>query len=125
MASNLFSLLMVEDDLATRNIIEKMIEVKFQGCTIYCADNGKEGLLLFKERSPDLVVTDINMPEMNGIDMARAVREINKSTPFIVLTAYDDERFIASFTEIGYCNFLKKPVDFAELFASIEKCMPR
>lgn len=118
-----FSLLVVEDDLAARNIIVQMIQVRFRGCTIYAADNGKQGLELFKKHDPSLVVTDINMPEMDGIEMARAIRASNPKTSFVVLTAYGDEELKNSFSELGYCGFLMKPVDFKKLFLSIEGCL--
>lgn len=118
-----FSLLMVEDDLAARNIIVEMIQVKFPRCTIYTADNGREGLESFKRHAPSVVITDINMPEMDGIEMARAIRGLNPHTPFLVMTAYGDDQFKRSFSELGFCGFLVKPVNFKELFASIENCL--
>lgn len=125
MADNSFSLLMVEDDVAARNIIETMIAAKFKGCTIYTADNGRQGLRLFKEHNPDIVITDITMPEMDGIEMAREIRAIDEGKPVVVLTAYSDDKFFQSFSEIGVCNYLMKPVDFKELFTTILKCAPR
>lgn len=119
-----FSLLVVEDDLAARNIIVNMIEVRFRGCTVHTADNGKQGLELFQQHNPPMVITDINMPIMDGIEMARAIRALNTDTIFIVLTAYGDQRFHRSFAEVGFCSFLLKPINFPELFASIEKCIP-
>lgn len=117
------SLLVVEDDLAARNILVQMIGVRFRGCTIYTADNGKQGLELFKKHNPPLIVTDINMPEMDGIAMAREIRASNPKTAFLVLTAYGDEGLKKSFSELGYCSFLTKPVDFKKLFVSIEECL--
>lgn len=117
-----YSLLVVEDDLAARNIIVQMIQVKFRGCTVYTADNGKEGLDLFKQNRPRVVVTDINMPVMDGIEMAQEIRAVDPDAAFVVLTAYGDESFERTFSEIGFCSFLSKPVDFKKLFISIEKC---
>lgn len=116
------SLLVVEDDLAARNIIVTMIGVRFRGCIVYTAENGREGLELFKKHKPPVVVTDINMPEMDGIEMAQAIRALDPNTAFLVLTAYGDQRFKESFSDVGFCSFLMKPVDFKELFASIERC---
>lgn len=118
-----FTLLMVEDDLTARELIVQMIEVRFPGCTVYTADNGREGLEVFKKQNPPLVVTDINMPVMDGLEMAREIRALNPDTSFLVLTAYGDEKFQKSFREVGFCSFLRKPVDFQELFDSIEICL--
>jgi len=117
-----FSLLIVEDDKAARDVIARMVGLKFPDCTIYTADNGRIGLELFKEHTPYMVITDINMPDMDGIEMAREIRAINASATYIVLTAYDNKGFFEQFEEIGYCAYLMKPVDFKELFAMIEMC---
>jgi YesN/AraC family two-component response regulator len=122
MADNAFSLLIAEDDLAARNILEKMISIKFRGCTIYSADNGRQGLRLFKEHHPNIVITDIKMPEMDGIEMAHEIRGIDGGIPLIVLTAYNDATFLQRLAEIKVCNYLMKPVNFSDLFTSIERC---
>jgi YesN/AraC family two-component response regulator len=121
-SSSRFSLLIVEDDQQAREVTSRMVTLKFPGCTIYCAGDGKVGLQLFQEHAPDMVLTDINMPEMDGIAMARAIRKMSPGTTCIVLTAYGDDKFFQQFKEIGFCAYLMKPVDFLELFAAIEKC---
>jgi len=117
-----FSLLIVEDDSVARTITARMVALRFPECTIYSAADGKRGLQLFKEHTPDIVLTDINMPEMDGIEMARQIRLLSPGTTYIVLTAYGDKGFLEQFKEIGFCAFLMKPVDFQELFATIEGC---
>jgi len=92
-----FSLLLVEDDKTTREIVKRMVALKFPQCTIYTAEHGKKGLELFMEHTPDLVVTDINMPEMDGIEMARAIKAVNPNATYIVLSARDDKDYICVF----------------------------
>lgn len=117
-----FCLLMVEDDPVARTVILRMVERRFPNCVVHEAENGKEGLRLFEEHRPDIVVTDINMPEMDGVAMARAIRELDAGATFIVLTAYGNQRFVDELSAVGYCAYLLKPVNFKELFATIEKC---
>lgn len=117
-----YSLLIVEDDKIARDVIVRMVGLKFPGYTIYAAENGRRGLELYKEHTPELVITDINMPEMDGIEMAREIRLISAEATYIVLTAYGNKSFFDQFNEIGYCAYLMKPIDFKELFAMIEKC---
>lgn len=117
-----FSLLIVEDDESARDVIARMVALKFPACTISTAGNGKAGLELFKEQDPDIIITDINMPEMDGIEMARQIKSIRDSATCIVVTAHGDKAFFDQFTEIGFCAYLMKPVSFQELFAVIEKC---
>ena len=116
------SLLVVEDDKKAREIIVRMIAMKFPDCTIHTAENGLIGLKLYKELTPDLVFTDINMPLMDGIEMARAIRSVDVNSTFIVMTAYSDKNLLEKFQEIGFCVYLLKPLDFGALFAAIEKC---
>lgn len=116
------TLLYVEDDLTARDLIVEMIKVRFDGYTVYTADNGKQGLEVFERHNPPLVVTDVNMPIMDGLEMAREIRALNPQTAFLVLTAYGDDHLKVSFGELGFCSFLRKPVDFNELFDAIENC---
>lgn len=117
-----FSLLIVEDDKAASKIIANMIGMEFPDCTVYLADNGILGLELFKEYAPDIVITDVNMPVMDGVELARAIRSINAEATYIVLTAYSDKTVFEKFREIGVCAYLLKPINFSELFAAIERC---
>lgn len=119
-----FSLLLVEDDNATREIVRRMVALKFPQCTIYTTENGRKGLELFVEHTPDLVVTDINMPEMDGIEMARAIKAVNPKATYIVLSARNDNDNIERFKEIGYCAYLLKPLDFNDLLNAIKNCHP-
>jgi YesN/AraC family two-component response regulator len=116
------SLLIVEDDNAACEILARMSAKEFPDCTIQTAGNGVVGLKLYKEIRPNIVITDVNMPVMGGIEMAREIRLINDKAKFIVLTAYGDKIYFEKFKEIGFCAYLLKPINFKELFAAIEKC---
>ncbi len=117
------SLLFVEDDKAACDIIARVSAIEFPDYKILAAENGVMGVTLYKEFTPDIVVTDINMPVMDGIEMARAIRAINAKATFIVLTAYGDKKYLDKFKEIGYCAYLLKPIIFNDLFAAIEACI--
>jgi len=119
-----FVLLLVEDDKTVREIVARVVASKFPECTIYSAENGKQGLELFKKYTPDLVVTDINMPEMDGIEMAREIKAINPNATYIVLSARNDGKNVEKFKEIGFCAYLVKPLEFKALFDAIENCHP-
>ncbi|HBG07353.1 MAG: hypothetical protein A2075_15465 [Geobacteraceae bacterium GWC2_58_44] len=117
-----FSLLIVEDDQAACDILVRMVGLEFPGCTIYTADNGLKGLELFKLHTPDVVITDVNLPVMDGIEMAREIRLINAYATYIVLTAYNEKTIFDKFQQIGVCAYLLKPISFNELFEVIAKC---
>ena len=118
-----FSLLIVEDDKSARDIIASMVSLEYPGCTIYTANNGIEGLELFRQYTPDIVLTDVNLPVMDGVELARKIRVINGNATYIVLTAYSDQTVFDKFQDIGVCAYLLKPIDFTELFAALEKCV--
>lgn len=117
-----FSVLLVEDEKMLREIISRLVVAKFPQCTIYTAEHGEEGVKLFIEHSPDIVVTDINMPKMDGIEMARKIKAINSNAKLIVLSAHND--YVEQFEEIGYCAYLPKPFDFDVLTNAIQYCLP-
>jgi len=117
------SILVVEDDPAAIEILGLMIKKKFPDFEIHTAEDGVKGLELFKRYRPDIVLTDINMPGMNGMDMAAEIRSMEPATKFIVLTAYNDLAFFEKFKEIGFVAYILKPVEFNKLFAAIAKCI--
>ena len=117
-----FSLLIVEDDKAACDIVTRMVALKFPGCTIYTADNGITGLELFREHTPDIVITDVNMPVMDGAELVREIRSIKERATYIVLTAYSSKVVLEKFKDIDVCAYLLKPINFEELFAAIERC---
>ncbi len=124
-SNSTFSLLVVEDDKAAIEVILLMIPLKFPGVTVYAAADGRQGVELCKEHTPDIVITDINMPGMDGIHMAEEIRAINADTKFIILTGYSDKISLDKFSAIGVCDYIVKPLDFRTLFAAIEKCLNR
>lgn len=117
------SLLIVEDDKAASSTIQLMVAKKFPHLTILVADDGKAGLELFKEHKPDVVITDINMPEMDGIEMAGRIKALKADIRFIVITAYSNRGYFERFSEIGFSDYLMKPLQFPKLFAAIERCL--
>jgi YesN/AraC family two-component response regulator len=117
-----FSVLFVEDDAIVCLAVARMITRQFPGSTVYTAENGQIGLELFKEHTPEIIITDINMPVMDGLEMARTIKSLKADTKFIVITGFSDKNHLDSFNEIGCDDYIVKPVDFGKLFAAIEKC---
>jgi YesN/AraC family two-component response regulator len=122
---NRLTILIAEDEKLTRVLLARMLAMKFPDITVYFAENGKLGVELFKEHTPEIVITDISMPVMNGIQMAGEIKALNGKTKIIVITAYSDnvENCMESFGEIGLSDCLSKPIEFGKLFAAIEKCI--
>jgi len=118
-----FSLLIVEDDKPVRDVMASLVPKKFPNCTIFTADNGIEGVELFQQFAPDIVLTDINMPAMEGFEMIANISSMNANASFIVLTAYAVKLTYEKFRDLNVSTYLLKPLDFSELFAAIEKCL--
>ncbi len=77
------------------------------------AENGQVALDKFKEiKDFDLIVTDINMPIMNGLELIKNIREIDKDIPVIIMSAHTEPEYIKSAEELGVDNYLLKPFDF-------------
>ena len=119
------SLLYVEDDPGTRKTISAVICARFPSLTVRTAENGKAGLKSFKEQPADIVLTDISMPVMNGIQLARQIRALNSNVDIIAATAYSDSHYLLDAINAGIRRYVLKPVDFTLLFATIDDCMAR
>jgi len=116
------SILIVEDDKTTNEALRLMVAKKFPSASIRSAANGSQGVELSRQQAADLVITDINMPGMDGIEMAEAIKGVRGDTRFIVLTGYSDEVHLNGFSSVGLSAYILKPIDFKKLFAAIEKC---
>lgn len=88
---------------------------------VYLADDGAIGLALFEQYKPDIVITDIQMPNKNGLDMTRAIKEISPKTPILITTAFNEEKYFLQAIECGVDSFLLKPVDKQKLFDALFK----
>jgi len=107
------TLLYVEDDEDIRGEF-KIFLSRIVGKTI-TATNGAEGVEAFNRCHPDIVLTDISMPIMDGLTMAAKIRETDKTSPIIVLTAFEQNNFLMKSIDIGVDKYLLKPVDIFKL----------
>lgn len=83
--------------------------------TLHVAVDGADGLKLFKEHHPDIVITDIKMPNMDGMELSQHIKEINPCAKIIIMSAFDDKEHLLQAIEFGIFRFLKKPVNINEL----------
>jgi diguanylate cyclase (GGDEF)-like protein/PAS domain S-box-containing protein len=87
----------------------------------YVANNGEEGLELFKELQPDILITDIQMPKMNGLDMIKEIG--HTTTPIIITTAYSDIEYFLKAIELKVSKFVIKPINLIELILDVQECI--
>lgn len=111
-------LLYVEDDDVIRNELEYYLISNIQNVII--ASNGKEGYKLYKEHKPDIIITDIKMNEMSGLEMSSLIREEDKTTPIIITSAYSDHEYLQKAIKIGINTFLLKPLNLMQLYCTLK-----
>lgn len=107
------TVLYVEDQANLREELGAFIKRRVK--KVFIAENGIQGLDMFKKEKPDIVITDIKMPKMDGIEMTKAIRQENLLVPIIVTTAMSDVESILSTVDIGIDKYLLKPIDVNEL----------
>ena len=113
------SVLYVEDDDVTRRALGASLERLV--ARLWMADGGRAGLAAFREHAPDLVITDITMPGMSGLEMAREMRALRADVPILVTTAYNDTAYLLEAIDIGVDGYVLKPVDFDRLFLLVRR----
>jgi len=103
------SVLYVEDEHIIVHSVKQILEDKVT--KLYIAMNGKEGLELFKEHKPDIVITDIKMPGLDGLNLLREVKKIKKDTKLVIYTAYGKKNYLMDAISIGVDKFFIKPFE--------------
>lgn len=112
----------VEDEILIREGLCKLMKKMFPEITVeFVADNGQEGLLRIKECRPDLVITDIKMPVMDGLEMLGSVQEEGIFPKVIVLTAYSEFTYAQQAVRLGVNDYIIKPVVVQEFVQTIRK----
>lgn len=108
MTKQKIKLLLVENDAVIRSIYQQVLQKIVS--KILVANNGEKGFDLFKQEKPDLILTDIRMPLMNGLDMIKKIRQEDKSIRIIIISAYSESRYFINAIELGVKGFLSKPI---------------
>jgi DNA-binding response OmpR family regulator len=105
--------LLVEDEEKVAHLLKKAIGDNF--ASFYVENNGRSGLERFIQISPDLVITDIMMPDMTGLEMAKELKKINANVNIIILSAYSETEKFLSAIDVGIVKYFIKPFDPDEL----------
>lgn len=113
------TLLFVEDEELLRAIYERILDKFVQ--RLYIAENGKEGLEMYKKYNPDLIITDIMMPVMDGLEMVQHIRKTDNLVKLVILSAYGEAEFFMDAIKIGVNSFLIKPVETKKLTGLVEE----
>ena len=115
----MIKLLLVEDDPNLCYIVQSGLQELIGGYEVYTASNGKEGLEVWKKHRPDIIISDIDMPEMDGFEMVRRIRETDGDVPILFTSALTSPKDVRKGYELGVNNYVKKPYVPDELDAHI------
>ena len=120
---NKIKVLLVEDETSLAMILSDTLEA--QGFEMRTAHDGEEGLRMFYEQKPDVLVADVMMPKMDGFEMVRHIRKTDKRTPVLFLTARSAVNDVVEGFELGGNDYLKKPFAIQELIVRIKSLCQR
>lgn len=119
------TVLYVEDEVESRKMLIFNIEEYFS--EIITASNAFEGFSKYNENKSkiDIIVTDIQMPNMSGLELARAIRKLNLTVPIIFLTAYNENSYLHEAIEVFASGFITKPFVINDLLDVLERAVLR
>lgn len=117
--TNTLTLLYVEDDEALREQFMRVLKPRFK--QVYEAADGVQALEKYEQYHPDMMLVDINLPKVDGLEVIERVRESDKDTPIIVLSAYSDQEKLLRAITLGLSGYLVKPVPHKKLLALFDE----
>jgi len=116
-----YSILFVEDEVLARKNYVIYLKMIFE--SVYEAVDGVEAYNIYKEKKPDILIVDINIPKLNGLELLQKIRQYDLITKAIVLTAHKDKDFLLQATRLKLTDYLVKPISRTALQLSLDKVM--
>ena len=114
-------ILVVDDDKSIRDTLSNYL--KRQDFDVYSAENGKSALEITKRVSPDLIITDVRMPEMDGIELLKNVKDIDSHIQVIIISAFDDMQSTVKAMQNGAYDYIEKPLEIDKLKIRINRAL--
>ena len=113
-----YTILFIEDETKLRENYVQYLKRYFKN--VYEAQDGEEAYTIYKEKKPDILIVDINIPKLNGLDLLKKIRENDYVTKAIVLTAHSDVDFLLQATSLKLTKYLVKPITRQELHEALD-----
>lgn len=111
------SILIVEDEKKLNQFLSEYMGIYFD--SIYSAFDGEEGFKLYKKHKPDVIFTDINMPKIDGLELAKKIREYDSNTIIVIISAHTDKEKLFKAIELQLLTYIVKPIKREELKQTI------
>jgi DNA-binding NtrC family response regulator len=115
------SILIIEDDALVRRTLTSQLAKK--GFEVVAAENGEGGVRAYGESSPDIVLLDVRLPDIDGLEVLRKIKERSRRAIIVVMTAFDDMQTTVEAIKLGAYEYLVKPLNTAELDLTIDKAL--
>lgn len=112
------SILLVEDEEHLRASFAKVLLLYVD--KVYTAGDGEEALLIYHNQHPDIIITDIKMPKLNGLELIKKIRKENHHIPIIVTSAYTDQDFLLESIKLSLVEYIVKPIKESDLTRLLE-----
>ena len=118
-----YKALVIDDDVATLEFMK--FQLKDEGFDVTTAERGQRALDFVRETEFDIILTDLNLPDISGIEMVRRWKEISPETEIIMVTGFGSMEKAIEATKAGAFHYVEKPVEFEELMSLISKAIER
>lgn len=116
-------ILVVDDEEGIRTTLSRILQLTYEDCRIMTAETAEQALELAGDSQFDILVTDLKLPEMNGLDLMKLLQGNSPRTQSIVMTAYGNDDILAQANDLGCLAYLEKPFDLDELVAHIDRAI--
>ena len=110
----------IDDNLTNLKLLEKLLEDKYD---VVCFQNVLDSIAYMKKNHVDVIISDLMMPEMTGIDLLKQLKTQKLPVPFIIVSAYDNQQYIEQAYSHGALKYIVKPINPDELFEVLEKSL--
>jgi len=115
--------LLIDDEPDILRVLSRSL--KADGYEVVSAQNGTEAIAVFEKEKPDIVITDIKMPGMDGIEVLKKVKDLNDDTEVIIITGHGDKDLAQQAFELNASEFFNKPLDTDALNAALKRAEKR
>jgi len=113
------TILYIEDDNSTREYLTNILKMLCNN--IIAIDSCDDGIELYHKYSPDIIISDIMLGKINGLDFVKLIRDVDKNIPIILISAYSDKEFLLDAVKLRLTDYIIKPIDFDKLQESLKK----